>query len=47
MRDPLVLLMQICMEDRLGEAEFHENPLVPNKKLRQMYVAMAEMRPLD
>jgi TPP-dependent pyruvate/acetoin dehydrogenase alpha subunit len=47
MRDPLVLLMRICTEDRLGEAEFHENPLVPNKKLRQMYVAMAEMRLLD
>ncbi len=25
----------------------HENPLVPNKKLRQMYVAMAEARELD
>ena len=25
----------------------HENPLVPNKKLRQMYVAMAEARVLD
>ncbi|MGH9596860.1 MAG: thiamine pyrophosphate-dependent enzyme [Edaphobacter sp.] len=26
--------------------ELHENPLVPNKKLRQMYVAMAEARML-
>jgi TPP-dependent pyruvate/acetoin dehydrogenase alpha subunit len=25
----------------------HENPLVPNKKLRQMYVAMVEVRVLD
>ncbi len=25
----------------------HENPLIPNKKLRQMYVAMAEARVLD
>jgi TPP-dependent pyruvate/acetoin dehydrogenase alpha subunit len=25
----------------------HENPLVPNAKLRQMYVAMAELRLLD
>ncbi len=28
-------------------SEQHENPLVPNKKLRQMYVAMAEARALD
>jgi TPP-dependent pyruvate/acetoin dehydrogenase alpha subunit len=27
--------------------EFHENPLVPNMKLRQMYVAMVEARVLD
>jgi TPP-dependent pyruvate/acetoin dehydrogenase alpha subunit len=31
----------------LSEAELHENPLVPNKKLRQMYLAMAEARVLD
>ena len=24
--------------------ELHENPLVPNKKMRQMYMAMAEAR---
>jgi acetoin:2,6-dichlorophenolindophenol oxidoreductase subunit alpha len=27
--------------------KFYENPLVPNKKLQQMYVAMAEARVLD
>jgi acetoin:2,6-dichlorophenolindophenol oxidoreductase subunit alpha len=31
----------------LSEAGLHENPLVPNKKLRQMYGAMAEARALD
>jgi acetoin:2,6-dichlorophenolindophenol oxidoreductase subunit alpha len=31
----------------LSEIEVHENPLVPNKKLRQMYAAMAEARVLD
>ncbi len=31
----------------MSEAEQHENPLVPNKKLRQMYLAMAEARVLD
>jgi acetoin:2,6-dichlorophenolindophenol oxidoreductase subunit alpha len=35
------------MEGCLSKKEFHENPLVPNKKLRQMYVAMAEARVLD
>jgi TPP-dependent pyruvate/acetoin dehydrogenase alpha subunit len=35
------------MEDWLSETEMHENPLVPNTKLRQMYVAMAEVRVLD
>jgi TPP-dependent pyruvate/acetoin dehydrogenase alpha subunit len=35
------------MEDWLSETEMHENPLVPNTKLRQMYVAMAEARVLD
>jgi TPP-dependent pyruvate/acetoin dehydrogenase alpha subunit len=35
------------MEGCLSKKEFHENPLVPNKKLRQMYVAMAEARMLD
>jgi acetoin:2,6-dichlorophenolindophenol oxidoreductase subunit alpha len=35
------------MEGQLGEMELHENPLVPNKKLRQIYVAMAEARELD
>jgi acetoin:2,6-dichlorophenolindophenol oxidoreductase subunit alpha len=34
-------------ESRLKETGLHENPLVPNKKLRQMYVAMAEARVLD
>jgi len=31
----------------LSESGMHENPLVPNKKLREMYVAMAEARVLD
>jgi acetoin:2,6-dichlorophenolindophenol oxidoreductase subunit alpha len=31
----------------LSEAGLHENPLVPNKKLRQMYQAMVEARVLD
>lgn len=35
------------MEGWLSETGQHENPLVPNKKLRQMYVAMAEARVLD
>jgi TPP-dependent pyruvate/acetoin dehydrogenase alpha subunit len=35
------------MEDLLSETGFYENPLVPNKKLRQMYVAMSEARVLD
>jgi TPP-dependent pyruvate/acetoin dehydrogenase alpha subunit len=35
------------MEGWLSETELHENPLVPNKKLRQMYIAMAEARVLD
>ena len=37
----------ISGECALTEAELHENPLVPNKKLRQMYVAMVEARVLD
>jgi len=35
------------MEAWLSETGMHENPLVPNAKLRQMYVAMAEARVLD
>jgi acetoin:2,6-dichlorophenolindophenol oxidoreductase subunit alpha len=31
----------------LSETGQHENPLVPNAKLREMYVAMAEARVLD
>jgi TPP-dependent pyruvate/acetoin dehydrogenase alpha subunit len=31
----------------LSKTVVHENPLVPNAKLRQMYVAMAEVRALD
>ncbi|MEI9980487.1 MAG: thiamine pyrophosphate-dependent enzyme [Edaphobacter sp.] len=31
----------------MSKTELHENPLVPNKKLRQMYVAMAEARALN
>jgi TPP-dependent pyruvate/acetoin dehydrogenase alpha subunit len=31
----------------LSETKQHENPLVPNKKLRQIYVAMVEARALD
>jgi acetoin:2,6-dichlorophenolindophenol oxidoreductase subunit alpha len=31
----------------LSKTELHENPLVPNKKLREMYMAMAEARVLD
>src|ERR1700735_4478653 len=34
-------------EGWLSKTELHENPLVPNKKLREMYVAMAEARVLD
>jgi TPP-dependent pyruvate/acetoin dehydrogenase alpha subunit len=35
------------MEGWLSEMGMHENPLVPNAKLRQMYGAMAEARVLD
>jgi TPP-dependent pyruvate/acetoin dehydrogenase alpha subunit len=35
------------MEGWLSETGLHENPLVPNAKLRQMYVAMAAARVLD
>jgi acetoin:2,6-dichlorophenolindophenol oxidoreductase subunit alpha len=35
------------MEAWLSETGMDENPLVPNAKLRQMYVAMAEVRVLD
>src|SRR5487761_578435 len=31
----------------LNKTEPHENPLVPNKKLRQMYTAIVEARLLD
>ena len=31
----------------MSETELYENPLVPNAKLKQMYVAMAEARVLD
>lgn len=31
----------------MSEAGLHENPLVPNKKLRQIYEAMVEARVLD
>jgi TPP-dependent pyruvate/acetoin dehydrogenase alpha subunit len=31
----------------VSEKKVHENPLVPNKKLRQMYVAMVEARVLE
>ena len=31
----------------MSETKVHENPLVPNAKLRQMFVAMAEARALD
>ena len=31
----------------MREAKLHENPLVPNKKLRQMYMAMLGARALD
>ncbi len=31
----------------MSETKKHENPLVPNSKLRQMFVAMAEARALD
>ncbi len=34
-------------EGLLRDAELHENPLVPNQKLRRMYVAMVEARVLD
>jgi TPP-dependent pyruvate/acetoin dehydrogenase alpha subunit len=35
------------LEGLLSDADLHENPLVPNQKLRQMYVAMVEARVLD
>jgi TPP-dependent pyruvate/acetoin dehydrogenase alpha subunit len=35
------------MEGWLSETGMYENPLVPNAKLRQMYVAMAEARVLE
>ena len=35
------------MGDELSDADLQENPLVPNKKLREMYVAMVEVRVLD
>jgi TPP-dependent pyruvate/acetoin dehydrogenase alpha subunit len=35
------------MEAWLSETGMNENPLVPNAKLRQMYLAMAEARVLD
>lgn len=35
------------MEGCLSKTGPHENPLVNNKKLRQLYVAMLEMRALD
>jgi TPP-dependent pyruvate/acetoin dehydrogenase alpha subunit len=35
------------MEGWLSETGMYENPLVPNVKLRQMYMAMAEARVLD
>jgi TPP-dependent pyruvate/acetoin dehydrogenase alpha subunit len=35
------------MEGWLSETGLHENPLVPNAKLRQMYGAMVEARVLD
>jgi acetoin:2,6-dichlorophenolindophenol oxidoreductase subunit alpha len=31
----------------LSETKPHENPLIPNKKLRELFVAMVEMRLLD
>ena len=31
----------------MSDTEMYENPLVPNEKLQQMYVAMAEARALD
>ncbi len=31
----------------MSETAPHENPLIPNKKLRQLFVAMVEMRVLD
>jgi len=31
----------------LSETKPHENPLIPHKKLRQLFVAMVEMRALD
>jgi TPP-dependent pyruvate/acetoin dehydrogenase alpha subunit len=31
----------------LSKTELQENPLIPNKKLKQMFVAMTEMRVLD
>ncbi len=41
------LFASFGMEGWLSETGKYENPLVPNAKLRQMYVAMAEARVLD
>lgn len=40
-------MIQICLERILSETKPHENPLIPHKKLRQLFVAMVEMRALD
>jgi TPP-dependent pyruvate/acetoin dehydrogenase alpha subunit len=41
------LFVNCGVEGWLSETGMYENPLVPNAKLRQMYVAMAEARTLD
>jgi acetoin:2,6-dichlorophenolindophenol oxidoreductase subunit alpha len=41
------LIQRFAWRDFLSETKPFENPLIPNKKLRQLFVAMVEMRLLD
>jgi TPP-dependent pyruvate/acetoin dehydrogenase alpha subunit len=44
----LLRVLRVCWgEIFLSETKPFENPLIPNKKLRQLFVAMVEMRALD
>lgn len=45
--DPRFLQDNIPWRSGLSETAPHENPLVPNKKLRQLYTAIVEARLLD
>jgi TPP-dependent pyruvate/acetoin dehydrogenase alpha subunit len=44
---PQLFDTEIVGRDFLSETKPHENPLIPNKKLRELFVAMVEMRVLD